>query len=156
TDEAGGAFERFRVNSIQLNTALSALGITLGAAGVVRAVRGTIAAGVEFEQAMAGVAKTVDISEAELQRMGDAFQDLSERIPASAVELGRVAELAGQLGIQTQNIESFTRVMVDLGNSTNLSAEDAATALARLANVMQTPQTAFDRLGSTIVALGNN
>lgn len=81
---------------------------------------------------------------------------MAKEMPTSAVEIAGVAEAAGQLGIQTDNILGFTKTMVMLGDSTNLSADEAATALARLANITGMPQDSFQKLGSTIVALGNN
>jgi len=111
---------------------------------------------IDFESAFAGVRKTVDASEQELAELRDGIRDMAKEIPASAKEIAGVAEAAGQLGIEVPNILSFTRTMIDLGEATNLSADQAATSLARLANITQMPQTEFDRLGSTIVALGNN
>jgi TP901 family phage tail tape measure protein len=113
-------------------------------------------ASIDFESSFAGVKKTVDATDKQLDVLKKGIRDMSKEIPASATAIAEVAEAAGQLGIETDNILGFTRVMIDLGESTNLSANDAATALARLANITGMSQKDFDRLGSTIVALGNN
>ena len=46
--------------------------------------------------------------------------------------------------------------MIDLGNSTNMVAADAASDAARFANIMGMSQDKFQNLGSTLVDLGNN
>jgi TP901 family phage tail tape measure protein len=45
--------------------------------------------------------------------------------------------------------------MIDLGNTTNLSADEVATSLAQLMNVMGTSAGDVERLGSALVDLGN-
>ena len=73
------------------------------------------------------------------------------------MRLPEVAEAAGQLGIEVPNIMEFTRVMIDLGEATNLSADEAATSLRRdLQNITGMSQQEFGKLGSIIVDLGNN
>lgn len=111
---------------------------------------------IDFESAFTGVKKTVDATDEQLEKLETGILDMSKKMPESASDIAKVAESAGQLGIKTENIESFTKSMVMLGDSTNLSSDQAATALARLANITGMPQENFQRLGSVIVALGNN
>lgn len=137
---------------------VAAVGKTVAKVGAVIAGFGIISlrAFAKFEDAFAGVRKTVDATEEQFAALSDGIREMSRTIPASVESIAAVSEAAGQLGIQTENILAFTRTMVDLGNATNLSSQEAATALARLANITQLPQDQFDELGSTIVALGNN
>ncbi len=139
-----------RLGGIAAKT-VAAIGAAASAAGVA-----VVKIGVEFESAFAGVIKTVDATDAELSALREGILDMSASLPASASEIAAVAEAAGQLGIETPNVLAFTRTMIDLGEATNLTADEAATNLARFANIMQMPQTEFDKLGSVIVSLGNN
>lgn len=109
-----------------------------------------------FESAFTGVRKTVNATEPEFKKLETGFINMSKSMPESAENLMKIGEMAGQLGIETPRILSFSKVIADLGATTNLVGEDAAKSLARFANVMQMPQDQFDRLGSTIVDLGNN
>src|SRR5699024_3451842 len=113
-------------------------------------------ASMDYESAFAGVRKTVDMTEEEFDSLSSGIREMAKELPASATEIAGVAEAAGQLGIQNESIMGFTRTMIDLGVATNMSSEEAATALARLANITGMSQDDFDKLGSTVVDLGNN
>lgn len=111
---------------------------------------------IEFESAFTGVEKTVDGTEQQMAELKQGIRDMAKEISSSTTEISAVAEAAGQLGIKTEDILSFTRVMIDLGNSTNLSAEEAASALAKFANITNMSAQDYSKLGATIVDLGNN
>ncbi|MBC8531756.1 phage tail tape measure protein [Gehongia tenuis] len=111
---------------------------------------------INFESAFAGVRKTVDATDDQLKTLKQGIIDMSLEMPSSAVEIAAVAEAAGQLGIETDNILGFTRAMMDLSVATDIASSEGAVQLAQFANITQMSQKDFDRLGSTIVALGNN
>ena len=111
---------------------------------------------IAFESALAGVAKTTNFSDVGLENFGNQLMLLSERIPMTAAELAGLAEVGGQLGIAEGDLIEFTETVAAMGVSTNMSAEDAATAIARLANIFGTSSKDYDKLGSAVVALGNN
>ena len=156
---AGKAIENFGSKIDNIGNKIDRLGgkltarvttplIALGAVGTKSAI--------DFETAFTGVEKTVDGTTEQMERLKQGIKDLSTEIPSTTTEISAVAEAAGQLGIQTDNILSFSKAMLDLGNSTNLTAEEAASQLAKFANVTEMSQRDFDKLGSSIVDLGNN
>lgn len=140
SEKAGGIAKKFAPVSV----ALAGVGVAVGKASI------------EFESAFAGVEKTVDGTTEQLSALRQGILDMAEEIPASTTEIAAVAEAAGQLGIATDDVLDFTRVMIDLGEATNLSADEAASALAKFANITGTTADEYSKLGSTIVDLGNN
>lgn len=140
SEKSGNIAKKFAPVSV----ALAGVGVAAGKASI------------EFESAFAGVEKTVDGTTEQLAALRQGILDMAEEIPASTTEIAAVAEAAGQLGIATDDVLDFTRVMIDLGEATNLSADEAASALAKFANITGTTADEYSKLGSTIVDLGNN
>lgn len=132
-------------------------------APIVAGVGAVVKSAMSWESAFAGVKKTNDevvdstgnvvYSYADLE---NGLRDLAAQLPASHQEIAGVAEAAGQLGIKSQDVVSFTKTMIDMGESTNLSAEDAASAIAKIANITGLTSDEYQRFGSSVVALGNN
>lgn len=157
--KAGKSIEEFGNKVTNISNKIDNLGntlttrLTLPIVGVATAM---VSASKEFETAFTGVEKTVDGTAEQMEELRQGIKNMSKEIPSTTTEISAVAEAAGQLGIKTEDILSFTRVMIDLGNSTNLSAEEAASSLAKFANVTKMSAKDYDKLGSTIVALGNN
>lgn len=132
-------------------------------APIVAGVGAVVKSAMSWESAFAGVKKTNDevvdstgnvvYSYADLE---NGLRGLAAQLPASHQEIAGVAEAAGQLGIKSQDVVSFTKTMIDMGESTNLSAEDAASAIAKVANITGLTSDEYQRFGSSVVALGNN
>lgn len=129
--------------------------LKFGAVGGLALV-GLAKSAMDWESAWAGVTKTVDGTPEQLQEIEAGLRGLAKTLPASHEEIAAVAEAAGQLGIQTDSVVDFTKTMIDLGETTNLSADEASSSLAQFMNVMGTSAKDVDRLGSSIVALGND
>lgn len=148
-DKAGQAFN-------QVHDAIVAAGIAVALKEIYEYFASCAQASMDFESAITGVAKTTDLTDEELAAMSDSIKALSTEIPATTDEIAAVAEAAGQLGIQKDALLDFTEIMTMLGTATNMTADEAATALARFANITGMATDNYGRLGSVIVDLGNN
>ncbi len=134
----------------------SAIAGKLMIAGVGGAMVVSAKAAIDFETSLTGVAKTVEGTDSQIRAIGESMRALSLVVPLNVNELNKIAELGGQLGVGIPQLKDFTEVIAALGVTTNLSIEDAAQGIARLANVTATSTDDFDVLGSVIVELGNN
>ena len=138
----------------------AAAGAAVTAVGAVTAA--SVAVGSEFESAFTGVKKTVDATEQQYAKLRDDILEMTRTIPEGAAEVAAVMEVAGQLGIATDSLTDFTTTIINLGMSTNLSAEEGAASLAKFANIVGMADydekgiSNWERLGSVIVDLGNN
>lgn len=120
------------------------------------ALGGIAKAAIDFESAWTGVIKTVDGTDEELAQVREGILKLASATGTSSSEIAGVAEAAGQLGVGVKDVTEFTETMVRLGDSTNLAAGDAATAIAQFYNIMNQDLSTVDRFGAALVDLGNN
>lgn len=160
--QADTALGRMVQSATKNQQAWDRTGATLTAFGAVTTVAfgATVKAAMDWESAWTGVLKTADGSGAQLAALEGDLRNLAKTLPATHQEIAAVAEAAGQLGVGVDSVASFTKTMIDLGETTNLSADEAATAIAQMANVMNpkllTSSDGVSRFGATLVALGND
>ena len=146
----GATFQRMRNVMVSVTTSLATIGLVMAGINLVKF-------GADFELAFAGVRKTVDASRTQLNKLGEELISISKEIPLSAVELAKIAEIGGQLGVRAEDLGLFTRRVAELSiASADLPFEEAAFALARLTNIMGISIDDAGRLSSVITHLGNN
>jgi len=172
-----GSAGKFGQTLTSLGTAIMGMGrtLTLGITAPLVAVNTALVnAGIQFEDAFAGVSKTVDgIADdfGNLTELGlgvrQEFRDMALEIPVAATELARIGQIAGQLGVEAApligelgtELGYFTEIVAKMGATTDLSTEEAAFAFARLANIMGQQDNIIEfvnGLSNAIVDLGNN
>lgn len=131
--------------------ALAAFGI---ARGVERFFKGTADAAIQFQQAMAGVNRAIELSPEQFGALSTSILEMSERLPFASSAIANVAAEAGRLGVGAGDIEAFTETVLKFSRITGQGPEAVATSLARFANVTQTSLADTDQLADVILKLG--
>lgn len=159
--------------------ALKAIGtwsIGVGGAMQATAVGATYAAG-QFEESFARVAKTTglrntvagatgagaDLAAAfglgddALQQFENDIRLLSTTIPVGVGELSHLADVAGQLGVESRNLEHFANTAAKLGAGiSDLSSDVAIQGLANLSGAFGLAEENVHHLGSALAELANH
>lgn len=145
----------FRASLSEVSSMAMRAGTVLTAASVMG-----VKSAMDWESAWTGVTKTVDGTPQQMAEVEQGLRNLAKTLPTTHAEIAAVAENAGQLGVAREDIVGFTKTMIDLGETTNLTADEAATNIAQISNVMGTMNRegseGVARFGATLVALGND
>ena len=145
-----------------INASASQLSGTLkGLAAAYLSIEGAkslVSTAAEVEEGFLGVAKTTGLAGEEMDKFKQKLFDMSTELAGVSVGgLQQIAETAGQLGITgTDNILEFTRVISMMASTTELSAEEAAAAMAQLGNSLKIPVGEYENLASSINELSNS
>jgi TP901 family phage tail tape measure protein len=156
----GGSVGRAGRGIGQIGAGIAKAGLFVGGAAVA-GLTGAAKAAIDFEDAFAGVEKTVN--EAELAEARLTFKDLEKsfrgmatEIPIAATEFARLGETAGALGVNAADIDEFVKTTALLGVTTDLTANAAADALGRIGTILKFTGKDYEEFADTLVALGND
>jgi TP901 family phage tail tape measure protein len=110
---------------------------------------------IQFESALADVAKTTGMSASEVTALGHRLKALSTELPINADGLAQIAAAGGQLGIANNQIEQFVTLAATMSSAFDIPVEKAGEAVAALTNNFGLSIEEVGRLGDTINVLGN-
>lgn len=161
--QVGNSLHSFGSKMQGIGKSMQSVGSTLTKGLTVPLLAGAgvaVKAAIDYESAFAGVKKTVDGTPQQFAQLSTSIREMAKEMPSSAVEIAHVAEAAGQLGVPIGAIKDFSKTMINLGVSTNLSSEEAASSIAKIGNIMQVSGkdlgTWSGHFGSAVVDLGNH
>lgn len=131
-------------------------GFLVAGAGAAAFLALSVKSAYDFEQSFAGVRKTIIATDDEYKKLARSTRDIALTKPIDVNDVNEIMMYAGQLGIANEYLTKFASTMADLDVATDMDLEEGSMQLARFANIVGMSQGDVDRLGATIVDLGNN
>lgn len=139
--------------------ALMTMGMTLSTTvtpAIIQMGQYAVEAAVDIDAAYRDMRKTVNGTEQDFEALRQAAIDFSTQNVTSADTMLSIQAIGGELGVATDSLKSFSEVVSNLDVATNLNAEEAATQLGQLANIMHMTESDYVSFGDALVRLGNN
>lgn len=110
----------------------------------------------DVDSAYRDMRKTVNGTESDFEALRQSAIDFSTTHVTSADQMLSIQAMGGELGIATDQLDEFARTVSNVDVATNLSSEDAATALGQLSNITRDTAGNLTGFGDALVRLGNN
>jgi len=126
--------------------------------------RYAINAAEQIDSAYRDMRKTVNGTEEDFENLKQAAIDFSRTHVTTAEQMLEIESIGGQLGIAVENLQTFGEVVSNLDIATNIDANDIATYIGQLSNIMRDIDTSdtekyqqdITAFSDALVRLGNN
>ena len=118
---------------------------------------GMVDAANTIDAAYRDMRKTVNGTEEDFERLRQAAIDFSSTHVTSADQILSIQAIGGELGVATEALDTFAETVSNLEVATDLNAEEAATALGQLDNILDDlNESTMPNFADALVRLGNN
>lgn len=139
---------------------LTSLGMSLSTSvtpTLIAAGWGIVESANDIDSAYRDMRKTVNGTERDFEALRDAAIDFSTTHVTSAEQILSIQAIGGELGVATEDLQTFAETVSNIEVATDLGAEDAATALGQLDNILTDLSGAtMPNFSDALVRLGNN
>jgi TP901 family phage tail tape measure protein len=108
------------------------------------------------EMAIAQIARVSQATVSELDTIVDAVRNMSREIPIAFEELAEITKLGSQVGVANEYLVEFTETVALFAATSEVTADETSTLLARIMQMADVPQDEVMNLGSAIAFLGSN
>lgn len=153
------AIKGLDLGSVINPSTLKSIGMTLSATVtplVTGIGYGMIEASQTVDSAYRDMRKTVEGTEQQFEQLRESAIEFSRTHVTSADQILQIEAIGGELGVATEDLQTFAEVISNIDVASNLDVEDAAAALGHLANIMGLTEEDFVGFSDALVRLGNN
>lgn len=152
------AVKKATANVARLKNELSkSWGKAVALAASVMAMSFPIKKAMQFETAMAGVAKAANLERgtADFEKMQTVIRDMTKEIPRTHEEIAAMFQAGARLGISTTDLPDFARLTAKTAVAFDMMAEEAGDALASISAKMGLPIAAVGDMMDAVNQLEN-
>ena len=113
----------------------------------------------KFQKELLNAAKTTDFTADQTEALRVELVKLSKQIDVTAVDLAKIATMGGQLGIgaggNVNALVTFSEEIARAVTALDIPAEEAVTAIGKLINIFNVPESQFRNLISALNQVSN-
>lgn len=112
----------------------------------------------QYQDAFASVSRTAAVTgpnvAGQIEYIRQALMKLDTQVPASFVDLSKIATMGNEMGIQADQIVGFTKTVEQYATITGTSVENTANSLGAIGNILKLPADGYAKLASAISLTG--